>query len=153
VGDLVLVSFLRGDLNAPIAFGAVYDEERRPPVAVSQEFVYQPPDEEESGIRRIHLELANGTMLTVEDEEVRLESGETTIIVKHDGDVEVSSKGKIKVSSKSDLDLGADGNISIAAKGDLKLEATGSAELSGTAGATVKSPQIKLAGMTDFSPS
>ncbi len=77
VGELVVVAFLGGDLNAAVVLGSLYDEKIQPPEAGPLEVVYQPPDEEESGLRRFHLELPGGLVLTVEDESVLVEAGDT----------------------------------------------------------------------------
>ncbi|MCA9540086.1 MAG: PAS domain S-box protein [Myxococcales bacterium] len=152
-GDLVLLAFIGGDLNAPVALGSIYDDSHRPPVGGPEEVVYQPPDDEASGVRRLHVELPNGALLTVEDEVVRVEAGDTTVAINTDGDVEVSAAGNLKLVTKGDLTLEADGNVKVSARGDLGLSAMGQATVEGTAATTVKGPTIKLAGMTQFSPS
>ena len=166
--DLVLVNFVGGDLNLPVVVGCVYDDQAHPPVAQLHEVVYQPPDDEDSAARRIHIELPSGCTLTVQDEAVTVTMGETEVVVNKDGDVSVSAKGKVSIASQDnveveaqgDVKLTAQGNLELKASGDLKMEATGNASLKGMATtvegqseAKVKGPSVSLAGNTQFSPS
>lgn len=152
-GELVLLAFIGGDLNAPVALGSVYDDTARPPPAGPEEVVYQPPVDEASDVRRLHVELPNGALLTVEDAAVTVTAGDTVVTVSTDGDVEITAAGNLKLVAKGDISLDADGKIALTAKGDVAISATGQATVEGTAGATVKGAQVKLAGITQFSPS
>lgn len=151
-GDLVLVSFVGGDLNAPVAVGCLYDDQAHPPVAKPHEVVYQPPDDEESGTRRFHLELKNGSTVTVDDESLKVTLGGTAIEVSRDGDVVIKAKGKIRFESQSDIELDAQGAIKLSATGDLSAKGM-SATVEGQSAAKVKGAQVSLAGMTSFSAS
>ena len=150
VGDLVLVMFLGGVLNAPMVIGCVYDEDVQPPEAAEGELVYVVPDE--AGEKHLHIELPSGTTLTFDDEKVTLVSGETKI--------EIEKDGLMKIHSASNLQLSASGDISIEAGGDLKLAAATNIEMKGlavkieaSAEAEVKAPSLKFAGTAQFSPS
>lgn len=151
-GDLVLVSFVGGDLNAPVAVGCLYDDEAHPPVAQPREVVYQPPDDEESGTRRFHLELKNGSTVTVDDESLKVTLGDTAIEITRDGDVVIKAKGKIRFESQADIELDAQGAIKLSATGDLSAKGM-SATVEGQSAAKVKGAQVSLAGMTSFSAS
>jgi uncharacterized protein involved in type VI secretion and phage assembly len=152
VDDLVLVVFVGGDLNAPIVVGCVYDDQAHPPVAQAHEVVYMPPEDEDSSVRRLHVELKSGGKLTLDDDKLTIELGDTQLVVNHDGDVTIKAKGKIRIESESDLEL--------VAGGDLKLEAQGSATakglsvtVEGQSTTKVKGAQVTLAGITQFSSS
>jgi uncharacterized protein involved in type VI secretion and phage assembly len=152
VDDLVLVVFVGGDLNAPIVVGCVYDDTAHPPVAQAHEVVYQPPEDEDASVRRLHVELKNGGKLTLDDDKLTVELGDTQLVVNRDGDVTIKAKGKIHIESESDLEL--------VAGGDLKLEAQGSATakglsvtVEGQSATKVKGAQLTLAGITQFSSS
>src|SRR5262249_24091629 len=67
-GDLIVVAFANGDQNAAVALGCLYDEQSHPPVAQLHEVVYQPPDQQDSGVRRVHIELQGGSTLTLGDD-------------------------------------------------------------------------------------
>src|SRR6266496_5396423 len=87
VDELVLVVFVNGDFNAPIVVGSVYDESVRPPEAKAEEVVYMPTDADDSSIRRVHMELGNGSLITFDDEKLTVQLGSTEVVIKKDGDV------------------------------------------------------------------
>lgn len=152
VDDLVVVVFVGGDLNAPIVVGCLYDDRSQPPVAQAHEVVYMPPEDEDSAVRRLHLELKNGGKLTVVDDTVTVELGETSLIIAKDGDVTIKAKGKVSIEAESDIELKAGG--------DLKLEAQGNATVKGMqvtvegqSATKVKGAQVTIAGITQFSSS
>jgi phage baseplate assembly protein gpV len=151
-GDLLLVTFVGGDLNAPVAVGSLYSDQAHPPVARPHEVVYVAPDADDAAVRRLHVELANGNTFTIKDETLEVVMGGTTVRVQKDGDVEITSAGKVTVSADGDLSLAASGNVSITAQRELSLKAATSATLEASASLTVKGPQISLAGMTQFNP-
>ncbi|MCX9081473.1 MAG: phage baseplate assembly protein V [Candidatus Methanoperedens sp.] len=45
VGDLVLLSFINGNINAPVLIGRLYNDENRPPVNNTGEMVFESPDQ------------------------------------------------------------------------------------------------------------
>jgi phage baseplate assembly protein gpV len=167
-GDLVLVQFLGGDIHGAIVTARLYNDEDRPPLAKPKEWVYVSPDAAESGLRRIHVELPEGNVLTVEDKQLTLKCGSTTVKIKNGGSVEVHSAADITLKADGDITLQAGGDFNIKAGGklnakaemDVKLEglsvtakALTTAQLEGGAQAGVKGPMVSLAGMTSFSPS
>ncbi len=151
-GDLMLVAFVGGDLNAPVALGCLYDDRAHPPVARPHEVVYQPPDEEASGVRRLHLELRNGSTLTLDDERLQIVLGDTSVAINRDGDVVIQAAGKLRVELDGDFELEARGDVKLTAQGQLSLQGM-TASVEGQTRAGVKGAQIALAGMTQFSPS
>lgn len=151
VGDLMLVAFVGGDLNGPVAIGCLYDSQAHPPVAKEHEVVYQPPDPGESGVRRLHVELSNGSAVTLDDDAVEITAGGTTVSVKRDGDVVIKGAGKVRLESQGDLELDAQGAVSVSAQSTLTLKAV-SISVEGQAAVKLKGAQIALAGMTQFSP-
>jgi phage baseplate assembly protein gpV len=115
VGDLVLVEFINGDINAPIVIGRLYNEKDRPPVNKLEEIVYIPAYKENSGVRRIYLEFPGGMNIKITDAEVTVNAGDTRVIVQRSGDVVVEAKGNINVKSKGDTLIKSDGDLSISA--------------------------------------
>ncbi len=87
-GDLVLVTFVDGDLNAPVVIGSLYDENTQPPEASPAEVVYQVPDA--GGERHLHLELPSGMTCTVDDATLTISAGGTEITLEQDGDVSIT---------------------------------------------------------------
>jgi hypothetical protein len=152
VGDLLVVVFVGGDLNAPIAIGCVYDDTLHPPVAKDGEVVYQPPEDEDSSVRRLHIELQNGGKLTVDDEKLTLELGGTSLVINRDGDLTMKAKGKLRVESESDLELIAGGALKLEAQSDLTGKGT-NATIEATGNAKLKGPALSIAGNIQFSAS
>ena len=152
VGDLMVVIFTGGDTNAPVAMGSVYDADHQPPVGKSAEVVYQPPDDSDSAIRRLYLELPSGTKLTILDDKLEVESGGTVVTVERDGDVTIKSASKVSVEAQGDISLKASGNLQLEAQQNVTLKGLAvSAEAQ--AEAKLKGATVTLAGMTSFSPS
>jgi phage baseplate assembly protein gpV len=152
VGDLVVLAFVDGDLNAPIALGSIYDDTAHPPVAQEHEVVYTPPDPGDSSVRRLYVELSSGAKLTLDDDNLKVELGDTTITVARDGDLTIQSKGKISLSAQGDVQIDAQGDIKLSAQGNLDLQGM-SSTVQGQSSTTVKGPSISVNGMTQFSPS
>jgi hypothetical protein len=151
VGDLMLVAFVDGDLNGPVAVGCLYDAQAHPPVAQEHEVVYQPPDPGGSGIRRLHVELGNGNAVTLDEDTVQIVTGGTSVSVKRDGDVVITGAGKVRLESQADIELEAQGAVSVSAQTTLSLKAV-SISIEAQAAAKLKGAQIALAGITQFSP-
>ncbi len=168
VDDLVLVQFLGGDLHGAVITGRLYDESARPPVAAEREWVYESPDEAESGVRRLYAKLPNGNELTVEDDRAVLTFGDTTVTIENSGSVQIEGTGDVSIKADGGLSLEAGGDMTLAAGGKLEMKAQAdsnweglnltaksqaSAKVEGGAMTTIKGPLISLAGLTDFSPS
>ena len=149
-GDLMLVTFIGGRLNAPVAVGCVYDDQSHPPVAKLHEVVYQPPDPGESGVRRIHLELPNGSTITLDDDVLTVTLGDTSLELKRDGDVALKAAGSLTLEATGDVEISAQGSLKLTAQSD--LTATGlSTTVESQAQTKVKGAQVAVAGVTQFS--
>lgn len=158
--DLVLVQFLNGDIQSAIipGSGRLYNDVDRPPEAKLHEYVFVSPDPEESGVRRIHLELPKGNTLTLRDSELVLAMGGTTVTIKNDGDVIIESAAKVQISAQGDASLKAGGNLELSAGGDVSMEGVNvtvkgqsGATLQGASKATLKGAAVTIAGQTSFS--
>jgi uncharacterized protein involved in type VI secretion and phage assembly len=168
VDDLVLVTFVGGDVHGPVIVGRLYNDVDRPPEAKDHECVYVSPDAAESGVRRASLQFPNDNTVDLDDDKLVVALGGTTVTVNHDGDVSIESSGKVlvssggstEVSSEGDISLTASGGVTIKAGRDVKIEglsvsvkAQTTAKLEGGASANVKAPLVGVAGTTSFSPS
>ncbi len=153
--DLLLVTFVGGDLNAPVAIGTLYSDRDHPPVAQEHELVYvaPPPDSDDDAVRRMHFELANGSTFTIKDGSLEIVMGGTTVTVQGDGDVSIKAAGNISLDADGDISMSAGGKVSVSAGSDLALKAGANATLEGSAATKVKGAQVTLAGVTQFSPS
>ena len=72
IGDLVLVTFVNGNLNAPIITGRLYNEEDVPPIS------------------------EENTMVLTQTESIKIETNSGTIVeIDKDGNVKITAKGDI----------------------------------------------------------
>lgn len=152
VGDLVLVVFVGGDLNSPVVVGSLYDAQVQPPVAKPAEVVYQPTDAQDASLRRFHLELANGSTLTIDEDKLTVALGGTEVVINRDGDVAIKSAAKLTIQTQGDMSLEASGNLDLKAQGNVTVSGV-SATVEGQGSAKLKAPAVSLAGNTQFSPS
>lgn len=153
VDDTVVVAFVGGDLNAPVALGSIYDATTHPPTGKAEELVYQPADDADDAARRFHLELPGGATLTLNDNKLSVVLGDTTVEVNKDGDIAIKASGKVSIEAGSDFEVTASGDVKMTAQGALTLKAGSNATVEGTAATKVKGAQITLAGITQFSAS
>ena len=144
VDDQVLVVFANDDVNAPVVVGSVYDENVQPPVGKPEELVYMPTDPDDSAIRRLHIELANGCALTWQDDHLTLKLGGTELTVNQDGDVQIKSAGKVEVKSDGDITIDAGGKLILKAQSDLKLTAGAELAMEASGAAKLKASSIAL---------
>ncbi len=143
VDDLAVLAFIGGDVNRAVVLGFLYDEQNRAPDAGPEEIVYQVPDAADDAIRRFSIALPGGNSLTLQDGKLEVAMGSTTIVVEADGAVSIKAGGDISLKASGALNLEAGGDVGIKGK---------NVNIEGQAGAQVKGPTVKLAGMTDFSP-
>lgn len=133
VGDLVLVQFIGGDVNAPVITGRLYDDENRPPVNARGEFLVQQTVTEGPSLRfdaegRIVLTSRNGeNTVTVEDERISLRNEKFSLVIDFAGE-------KISLTSAGDLELLApDGTLTIDA-GDVRVTSGKDIQLQASSG-------------------
>jgi len=138
VEDLVLVTFVGGDVNQPIVVGRLYNGDQRPPLNRPDEMVcHLPLGAEDDAALKLALrsggdhdpprqvELQMGPKLTVRltdgDPLVLLETEKLTLQVSAAGDVTIESQGKLAITAPGGIDLKSDGGITIEAGGAMKL--------------------------------
>ena len=151
VDDLIIVGFIDGNLNAPIAMGILYDESAPPPDAAPDEIVYVVPDEEKTDARRLYMEMPNGNSLSVSDANIEITMGGTTVTVEADGAITLTAAGNMELTADGDITLSASGNVSIEASGDATLKGMNTT-VEGQSAAKLKGATTTIAGTTDFSP-
>jgi uncharacterized protein involved in type VI secretion and phage assembly len=152
VGELVLVTFIGGDLNAPVITGRLYNDEDQPPVNKENEFLLQ-HDLKEGG--SLKLDEDGAVIITSKNEK-------NIVTVKDDEDISiVNEKCKINIKETtieiatdkctitingSTLTIEADADIELkASKGKLSISAK-EVEISGTASTKISSKEIEIAG-------
>jgi len=108
VGDLVLVSFVNGEM------------------------VYIPPYESNPDLRRIYVELPDKTVtLTIQDEEITIHVGDTDVKVSKEEGVSVTSKKPITISTEDDLSIKAK-TVKIESDSDTSITASGKTTIKGS---------------------
>jgi phage baseplate assembly protein gpV len=156
--DVVLLQFIDGQVENAVVTTRLYSDADRPPVAKAREFVYISPDDPESGIRRVYFEFPNGNKVTLDDDKLLFDIGQTTVTINNGGDVEISSEAKLTIKTKGNASIQADGDLELKATGDVKIEGMNAslkgqtaATLEGSVSAKVKGAMVTIAGQTDFS--
>ncbi|MCC6166171.1 MAG: Rhs element Vgr protein [Caldilineaceae bacterium] len=137
VGDLVLVQFLGGDVNAPVIVGSLYNDEDRPPLNDAGQVALHLPLGAADGdavklllqsgdTRTVELALGSGLTVQLQDDDpvVKLEvdGGKATVQIDRDGAVSVKAQGDITVETQ--------GNLSVKAT-EIKVEAQATLTLKG----------------------
>jgi uncharacterized protein involved in type VI secretion and phage assembly len=132
IGDLVLLSFVNGDINAPVIIGRLYNDEDRPPANQAEEIVYKLPYTANPELRRVYVELPDQTVtLTIQDEQVLIHVGDTDITVSKEEGVNVTSKKPITISTEDDLSIKGK-NVKIESDADTEITASGKTTIKGT---------------------
>lgn len=143
VGDLVLVTFLNGNVNAPVIIGRLYTDEDRPPTNKEEEIIYIPPYSKSSDLRRIHMEFPGGIILSVKDDQVSVEAGKTKLKMNRDGDIDIESAAKVNMKATGDMSLSA-ANLKIESQGTLDVKATGTAKFEATGPLNIKGSMVNI---------
>jgi len=130
IGDLVLLAFVNGNINAPIVIGRLHNDEDRPPVNNAGEIIFESPDPEKKGLRRLYMKFPNGIVLTITDDELKAEVGKSVVTIKTDGDITIESNAKLDIKAKGNTTLASDGDMSLLAR-NIKLQATGTLDIKG----------------------
>jgi len=138
VDEMVLVTFLNGDINAPILIGRLYTAEDRPPANDGEEIIYIPPYSENADLRRLHMELPSGIILSVTDDILNVEAGKTMLKINRDGDIEVESNEKVSITASGEMIFNAD-KITIESKQDMNITAGTNATIKGESGVKMES--------------
>lgn len=110
IDDLVLVSFLNGDLQAPVIIGRLYNDAQKPPANEIDEFVYVAPEIKgnDENARRVYVEFPSGIKLTMTEDIVNLEAGATVLTINRDGNVEIECNEAVSITATGDMTFKAD---------------------------------------------
>lgn len=142
VGDLVLVSFVGGDANAPVITGRLYDDETRPPPNKADEFLLrQKPKEGPAFLMDAEGKIVltskdEKKTVTLSDEKISLESEKFSLVIDFSGE-------KIVITSGGDLELAAKGKCVIDAA-ELQIKSSGAATIEAGGAMTVKGATIDM---------
>lgn len=127
VGELVLVQFLGGDVNAPVITGRLYNDEDRPPTSEDGVSVLHLPlgaaDDEAVHVelrsgptRELAIALGKGLSVTLRDDDPVIvidAGGNAAVSIGRDGALAVQSQGKLELKATE---------ITIEAQGELTLK-------------------------------
>lgn len=172
VGDLVLLSFIKGDVNQAVIIGRLYNDEDRPPVNNPNEVIHRLPlhAEDDKAIkleirnlqdkeppRELLLEMLNDIKVQIVDTKVYLQAGKTKLTMSCKDEEVLVEAGKSKLTIKQDGDVvvESEANINITSKTDTtikcincKIDASGNIDLGqgGTGVVTVASHKCFFTG-------
>ncbi len=136
VGDLVLVQFVGGDINAPIITGSFYNDEDRPPANVDGQAIWHLPLGAAEGDalylaltsgdeRKLELKLGTGLVLTLQDDdpvaELDVDGGKATVQIGRDGSISIDAQSDVTLKSQGNINLEGS-EISVKAQGQLTLK-------------------------------
>jgi uncharacterized protein involved in type VI secretion and phage assembly len=128
VGDLVLVQFIGGDLNAPAITGRFYNDQDRPPVNADGQWVLHLPlgagesdavdvQLQSGSARTLQLKLGTGLVVQLQDDDpavtIDVDGGKAKLTIAKDGAVTLETKGDINVKGNQ---------ITVEAQGQLNLK-------------------------------
>jgi len=114
VGELVLVQFVGGDVNAPVIVGRLYNDRDRPPENEDGRAVLHLPLGA-SDDSAVHIELKSGDARELS---VKLGSAVTFVLRDDDPVVEIDAGGQAKVT------IERDGTVAVKSSGKLELKAS-----------------------------
>jgi phage baseplate assembly protein gpV len=127
VGDLVLVEFVGGDVNAPVIVGRLYNDEDRPPENADGKAVLHLPlgagdsdavhaELTTGDARTFVLKLGSGLELTLADDDpavkIDVGGGAATLEIAKDGGVKLQSNGSVELKG-SEIKVEAQGQLTL----------------------------------------
>ncbi len=138
VGDLVLVQFIGGDVQAPVVVGSLYNDEQRPPLNEDgQAVMHLPQGAAPADALRL-------VVSSADQRQVQLDIGAALSVTLQDDDPVV----RLDVAGgKAVVEIARDGSLSVTSKGDLALEA-GAIEVKGREITLEAQGQLNLKGAT-----
>jgi uncharacterized protein involved in type VI secretion and phage assembly len=146
VGDLVVVVFLDGSLDAPVVVGRLHHADLAPPAHGADELVLAlPPGAEEPTLRvtidgaepSMQAELPGEVKISAREDEVEIAVGKLTVHLRaSDSTATIAAGG-------STLTLTEDGDVKLAAKGKLQLEGQ-QVEISGQSKLVISGQEVSL---------
>jgi uncharacterized protein involved in type VI secretion and phage assembly len=146
IGDLVILAFVNGNINAPIVIGRLYNDENRPPANKAGEIIFESPDPTQNDLRRLYMKFQSGIVLTITDEELKAEVGKSIVTIKTDGDIKIESNAKLDIITRGNTSIKADGDLSLSGQ-NIKIESQQSLNLiAGSTGKLEASATLNIKG-------
>lgn len=137
VGELVLVQFIGGNINAPIITGSLYNDEDRPPPSDDGSVVlHLPPGAADGdGVRceikskdcsELNIDVGSAVSLQIRDDDpvmtLTTDGGKAVITIDRDGTISIESNADLNIKSV---------NLKVNAQSDLTLESAGTVNIKG----------------------
>lgn len=125
IGDLVLLQFLNGDLNAPVIVGSLYNDEDRPPANDSGQAVFNLPLAggglellvDTQNAASVQLKLGGSLTLTLADDDpvitIDVGGGNTTLEIARSGQLSLSGGTAVEIKSGADMTIEAGGQLNL----------------------------------------
>lgn len=136
IDDLVLVSFIQGDINQPIVIGRLYNDQDRPPLNNPDEVIFRLPlaetdnktlkaairniQQQASEPREVIIEMPPKITVRITDGTVRATAGDSEMVI----DQSSASGGTVTVvTGRTKMTMNQDGDIEVEAAGSMSLKA------------------------------
>ncbi|MEO1091402.1 MAG: phage baseplate assembly protein V [Pseudomonadota bacterium] len=135
VGDLVLLTFDRGDSNQPIVIGRLYNDEDRPPINTTNEVIFRLPlaaadaetvkaairnHQDQNPPREVIIEMPPKITVRITDGTVSATAGPSELFIDQTG----STGGQVTVvTGGTKITLDQDGDATVEAAGALTMKA------------------------------
>ena len=144
IGDLVLVTFVKGDVNQAIIIGRLYNDEDRPPLNRNDEVIFRLPlddtddktlkaairnlQSQGSEPREVIIEMPPKIKVRISDGTVRATAGKSEMKIDQTNDTGgtvtvTTGRTKITMNQDGDIKVDAAGSINLKAAKDLSVEA------------------------------
>ena len=166
IGDLVLLTFEKGDINQPIVIGRLYSDDDRPPLNNPDEVIFRLPLEkadnetilasiknhaDQSPPREVLLEMPPKLTVKITDGTITATAGKTemkldnpnagggTVTVLAGGtQITMNQDGDVKIEVMGSMSVKANANLSLEANGNISIKALGNLEAVGSGTASLK---------------
>lgn len=125
VGELVLVQFVGGDINAPVIVGRLYNDRDRPPENEDGRAVLHLPlgASDDSAVhielksgdaRELSVKLGSALTFVLRDDSplVEIDAGQAKVTIERDGAVAVKTSGKLELKA-SEIKIEAQGKLTL----------------------------------------
>lgn len=138
VGDLVVVTFINGDVNGPVILGRLYNDEDRPPLSKQEEVIYKPAYSKNPDLKRLNIVLPGpeeeSVNIELHDNIMTTKVGKSLVTLKEEGTIELKTEpGKkciiilddkgIRIDTEGDIQIHSSGSMTVECDQDLTFKA------------------------------
>jgi uncharacterized protein involved in type VI secretion and phage assembly len=138
VGDLVLIMFIYGDVNAPVILGRLYNDQDRPPLSKQEEVIYKPAYSRNPDLKRLNIVLPGSDEenvdIKIHDNLMSTKIGKSVVTLKEPGVIELKTEpGKnstvimddkgLRIITEGDIEIQSQGSITFRSEKDFSIKA------------------------------